>query len=286
MYPILQDHLFLFASIVGILGLLMGSFFNVVIYRLPRILEQEWKSECQALLAQPISPTARYNLALPRSQCPHCSTPIAAYDNIPVLSFCWLRGRCRHCKSHISLRYPLIETFTGIISAYLALRYGFQPTLIPPLLLTWALIPLAMIDIDHMILPDNIVYPWLWVGLLGSALYLPGFIAPTTAIIGAVAGYVSLWSIYWGFKGLTGKEGLGYGDFKLLALFGAWVGWAALPFIVVLASTSGAIIGLYGVWRGKLTRETPMPFGPYLIVAGWLAYVFELHLTIPAMLMF
>jgi len=266
----LQQSPTLLIATVFVLGLMVGSFLNVVIYRLPLMMQRSWRRECREFLALPAEdPEEALNLMWPGSQCPHCQTPIKPHQNIPVLSYCWLRGRCAHCAGPIALRYPLIEAFTGICSALLAWQFGIGWPLLFGLLLSWSLIALSFIDIDHYLLPDSITLPLLWLGL---ALSLFGIYTDThDSIVGAIAGYLSLWSIYWPFKLLTGKEGMGYGDFKLLAMFGAWLGWQALPLIIVLSSLVGAVFGIVMIAIGRHTMAKPMPFGPYIAAAGWLA---------------
>ncbi|RDE22804.1 prepilin peptidase [Motiliproteus coralliicola] len=256
-----------------ILGLLVGSFLNVVIYRLPVMMEREWQQQCQELLAEqqgsePQSESV-FNLAIPRSSCPKCGHQITALENIPVLSYLWLKGRCSGCQTPISARYPLVELATGLISALIAYQFGATELLAPLLLMSWVLIALTMIDFDHQLLPDSLTLPLLWLGLIVNAF---GLITDLhSALWGAVAGYLSLWSIYWAFKLLTGKEGMGYGDFKLLAALGAWMGWQMLPLIVVLSSLVGAIIGItLTIVKGR-DHQQPMPFGPFLAIAGGIA---------------
>jgi leader peptidase (prepilin peptidase)/N-methyltransferase len=255
----------------GILGLIIGSFLNVVIYRLPIMMEQEWRRDCREFLELEPETTSdfSFNLILPHSHCPHCQTSIKPYQNIPVLSYLLLRGKCANCAKPISVRYPLIEAFTGICSAIVAQHFGYGVELAFALLLTWALITLSFIDIDKHLLPDSIVLPLVWLGLLMSLFNV--YTDAHKSIIGAVAGYLSLWTVYHIFKIVTGKEGMGYGDFKLLALFGAWLGWKFLPLIILLSSLVGAVIGISMVIFGDRDHSTPIPFGPYLAAAGWLA---------------
>jgi len=266
-----------------VLGLLVGSFLNVVIHRLPIMMEREWKAQAQEILgpspydpprAEPVEQKP-YNLVVPRSACPKCGAPITALQNIPVISYLFLRGACARCKTKISIRYPLIELFTGVVSAAVAWKFGFTWYCGAALLLTWALVALSAIDIDHQLLPDDITLPLMWLGLLLSlAATLPQFGLPVdtrSSILGAVFGYLSLWSIYKLFKLLTGKEGMGYGDFKLLAALGAWLGWQKLLLIVLLSAFVGAAVGIaLIVLRGR-DRNIPIPFGPYLAAAGWIA---------------
>ncbi len=266
-----------------VLGLLVGSFLNVVIHRLPIMMEREWKTQAQEILgsslyepprAEPIEQQP-YNLVVPRSACPKCGARITALQNIPVISYLFLRGACARCKTRISIRYPLIELFTGALSAAVAWKFGFTWYCGAALVLTWALVALSAIDIDHQLLPDDITLPLMWIGLLLSlAATLPEFglpVDPGSSIPGAVFGYLSLWSVYKLFKLLTGKEGMGYGDFKLLAALGAWLGWQMLPLIILLSAFVGAVVGLsLIVLRGR-DRNIPIPFGPYLAAAGWVA---------------
>ncbi|WP_430009799.1 prepilin peptidase [Methylophaga lonarensis] len=256
----------------GLLGLLVGSFLNVVIHRLPIIMQRDWQSQCNELngINNP-QPTEAFTLSRPRSRCPHCGHAITALENIPVLSYLLLRGRCKECKSPISLRYPLIEALTGILSVVVAWHFGFTLACAGALLMTWALIALTFIDVDHQLLPDNITLPLLWLGLFFNLFGT--FTSLNSAVIGAIAGYLSLWLVFHGFKLLTGKEGMGYGDFKLLAALGAWLGWQFLPAIVLLSSLVGAVVGITLMLLKKQQQDQPIPFGPYLAVAGWLALV-------------
>jgi len=259
----------------GLLGLLLGSFLNVVIYRLPRILEKQWRCSCYEILQQqpPKEDQAkRFNLMVPASCCPNCQRPIKAWENIPVISYLFLKGRCAGCEQPISKRYPIIELVTALLSALLAYHYGFGWPLAASLVLTWALICLTMIDIDTQLLPDNITLPLLWLGLIANSQGL--FVTLPEALWGAVLGYLSLWSVYQLFKLVTGKEGMGYGDFKLLAALGAFMGWQALPVIIILSSLVGAVIGIAGIIILGRDKNIPIPFGPYLAIAGWLNLLF------------
>ncbi|MEC9413657.1 MAG: A24 family peptidase [Pseudomonadota bacterium] len=257
--------------IAGILGLLVGSFLNVVIYRLPIILEREWTEQCAELRDQASHPEAVFTLSRPRSACPHCGHAITALENIPVISYLFLAGKCKACRTPISIRYPTIEALSALVSVIIAWHFGFGWSAVGALLLSWALIPLTFIDVDHQLLPDKITLPLIWLGL---AFNLSGVYTDLhSSVIGAIAGYVSLWSIYHLFKLVTGKEGMGYGDFKLLAALGAWLGWQALPMIVLLSSFVGALIGITLVLLKQHQREIPIPFGPYLAIAGWIALV-------------
>ena len=261
-----------------LLGLCIGSFLNVVAYRLPRMLEQDWRRECRGLLNLPHEvETAPFSLIRPASRCPACNAPIRPWHNIPVFGWVWLRGRCAACAAPISIQYPLIEAFTGLISAFCAWHFGWTPALAAALLLSWVLIALTVIDLRTMLLPDSLTLPLLWAGLLLSLFGT--FVSPVASIVGAVAGYLSLWSVYHLFRLITGKEGMGYGDFKLLAALGAWLGWQALPFIILLSSLVGAVVGLALILFRGHDRNVPIPFGPYLAVAGWVMLIWGHELT-------
>lgn len=267
---LLEDLPALFIAITGLFGLLVGSFLNVVILRLPVMMEREWRTQCAeyAADAKGVAPEERLNLVTPRSRCPSCGHAITALENIPVLSWLLLRGRCSACEARISARYPLVEAATALISMVVAWELGVTVAMLAVLALSWALIALSVIDYDHQLLPDSITLPFLWLGLI---LNLSGlFTGIGSAVIGAAAGYLSLWSIYWAFKLLTGKEGMGHGDFKLLALFGAWLGWHYLLPIVLLSSLVGAAIGITLIVTRGRDRNLPIPFGPYLAIAGWI----------------
>jgi len=250
-------------------GLLVGSFLNVVIHRLPKMLEQQWRTECAELAGTPLAPAARYDLIAPRSACPKCGSKITAARNIPLVSYLVLRGRCANCREPISPRYPVVEAVSGALAGYIAWRYGLSSALFGALIFTWAMIALTFIDLDTFCLPDNITLPLLWAGLLFNTSAT--FVDLRSAVIGAVAGYLALWSVFWAFKFATGKEGMGYGDFKLLAAIGAWLGWKMLPLVILLSSVVGAVIGITLIVIAKHAREKPIPFGPYLAVAGLIA---------------
>ena len=293
-----------FAGSVFVIGLMVGSFLNVVIYRLPIMMEAEWRAQIEELSAAPapstvISPAGaspvppppaatprvdRFTLATPRSACPTCKTPIKAMHNVPVVSWLALRGRCAACRAPISARYPAVELATGLLSAWTAWHFGFGAAALSAVAVTWALIALTGIDIDHQLLPDSITLPLLWAGLLAAVAIgpLPGAalpVSPKDAIIGAAAGYLSLWAVFHAFRLLTGKEGMGYGDFKLFAALGAWMGWKILPVVILLAAGTGACFGvLMIVFRGR-DRAAPIPFGPYLAAAGWLAMLYGQQLV-------
>jgi leader peptidase (prepilin peptidase)/N-methyltransferase len=251
-------------------GLCVGSFLNVVIHRLPKMMEREWRAQCAELDGRPAAPAReRYNLVVPRSACPGCGKPITALENVPVASWLWLRGRCSGCGARISARYPLVELAGGAIAAYAAARFGPSLAALGAMLFCWCLVALAAIDFDTQLLPDDLTQPLLWGGL---AFNLGSTFAPlASAVIGAVAGYLALWAVYWGFKLVTGKEGMGYGDFKLLAAIGAWLGWQMLPLVILLSSLVGAAVGLSLIAFARHGRDRPIPFGPYLAAAGVIA---------------
>lgn len=268
----LQQSPILLIALIFLLGLMVGSFLNVVIYRLPIMMQRDWRQECLAYLQLPAETAAEtFNLSWPRSHCPVCKTEIKAYQNIPVLSYLLLGGKCSQCKTVIGARYPLIEALTGVCSALIAWRFGYGLELLFGLILTWSLIALSFIDIDQQLLPDSITLPMLWLGLFLSLFSI--YTDSHASIIGAVAGYLSLWCVFHVFKLLTGKEGMGYGDFKLLALFGAWLGWQFLPMIILLSSLVGTVIGIGMIVFRQHDASKPIPFGPYLAAAGWLALV-------------
>lgn len=267
------------AAIAGLLGLCVGSFLNVVIHRLPKMMEQEWQAQCAELRGE-IPPPASEALTLstPRSRCPACGHQISALENIPLISYLLiLKGKCAGCGAGISPRYPIVEAATGLLSAYTAWHFGPTLAMVGALLLVWSLIALAAIDLDTQLLPDSITLPLLW---LGIAFNLAGaFVDLPTSIIGAMAGYLALWSVYWLFKLTTGKEGMGYGDFKLLAALGAWLGWQMLPAIILLSSVVGAIVGISLIVAARHGRNVPIPFGPYLAAAGVIALFWGPQLT-------
>jgi leader peptidase (prepilin peptidase)/N-methyltransferase len=271
-------------AVVFLVSLLVGSFLNVVIHRVPVMLEREWRTQAEEILRGPPAadvglkpdlPEKKYNLIVPRSACPKCGAMITAVQNIPVVSYLMLRGKCASCGVRISPRYPLVELSTAILSALVAWKFGFVWYTAAALLLTWVLIALTWIDIDHQLLPDNMTLPLVWLGLLLSlAATIPSIglpVDPRSSIIGAVAGYLSLWSVYHAFRLLTGKEGMGYGDFKLFAALGAWLGWQMLLPIILLSAFSGAVIGILMIALRGRDRNIPIPFGPYLAAAGWIA---------------
>jgi len=265
-----QSALFLYLSI-GLLGLLVGSFINVVAYRLPIMLQKSWRQECLEFLEQIDSKpdTSTFNLSKPRSRCPTCSHPISALENIPVISYLILGGRCKKCHTHISIRYPLVELTTALLSILVAMQFGVSLHTVFALLFTWTLISLSLIDVDTQLLPDSITLPLLWFALFASLFNI--FVDPSTAIIGAITGYLSLWSVFWLFKLVTGKEGMGYGDFKLLAAIGALLGWEMLPLVIILSAFAGAAIGITLILLKGKSKNAALPFGPYLSIAGFIA---------------
>ncbi|MDR2626228.1 MAG: A24 family peptidase [Zoogloeaceae bacterium] len=270
-----------FGGMLGVLGLMIGSFLNVVIYRLPKMMEAAWLAQYAEVHAEADvgegTVKETFNLATPRSRCPHCGHPISLLENIPVLSYLCLRGKCRACRAPISPRYPLIELAAALLGLAAAWRFGPGVQAMAAALLLWALLALAMIDLDTQLLPDAITLPLLWGGLLCN---LSGqFVPLSQAVIGAMAGYLALWSVYWLFKLVTGKEGMGYGDFKLLAALGAWLGWQLLPLIILFSSAVGAIVGGFLIVLAKRGREVPIPFGPYLAMAGVIAIFWGKPLT-------
>ncbi|PLX77787.1 MAG: prepilin peptidase [Azoarcus sp.] len=258
-----------FTPLVTLLGLFVGSFLNVVIHRLPRMMERDWQVQAAEMRGEPAPESERFNLAAPRSRCPHCGHLITALENIPVVSYLFLRGRCGHCSAPISRRYPMVEVLTAVLSGYAAWHFGFGLAAAGALLFLWAMIALAFIDLDTQLLPDDITLPLLWLGL---AFNLAGVYTDLpSAVIGAMAGYLALWSIFWLFKLATGKEGMGYGDFKLLGAIGAWLGWQTLPLTILLSSVVGAVIGISLIVFARHGRNIPIPFGPYLATAGIIA---------------
>ena len=258
-----------FTTLAGLLGLFVGSFLNVVIHRLPRMMERDWHAQAAELRGEEPPAGERFNLATPRSRCPHCGHQITLLENIPLVSYLVLRGRCGHCGAGISKRYPIVEAVSALLSAYAAWHFGFGAAALGALLFVWAMVALTFIDLDTQLLPDDITLPLLWLGLAfnvgGTYTELPA------AVIGAMAGYLALWSVFWLFKLATGKEGMGYGDFKLLAAIGAWLGWQMLPLTILLTSLVGAVVGIVLIVAARHGRNVPIPFGPYLAAAGLIA---------------
>ncbi|HMK13423.1 MAG TPA: A24 family peptidase [Burkholderiales bacterium] len=268
---LLQSSPYLFIALCLFLGLMVGSFLNVVIYRLPKMLEREWREQCAELKGELLAPAPHFNLIVPRSTCPQCGKPITALENIPLLSYLVLRGKCSGCGTPIAKRYPLVETISGVLSAVIAWRFGFGMTALAAMLFAWCMIALTFIDLDTQILPDGITLPLLWCGLLFNLWTL--FSDVKSAVIGATAGYLALWAVYWLFKWATGKEGMGYGDFKLLAAIGAWLGWQMLLPVILLSSFVGASVGITLIVAKDHGRNVPIPFGPYLAAAGLIALI-------------
>ena len=285
MHDLFTSAPLLFVGVVFLFSLLIGSFLNVIIYRLPIMMEREWRSQCAELAKTPateipfVADGEQFDVVTPRSRCPSCGKQITALQNIPVVSYLLLRGRCANCKASISVRYPVVELMTAILAALAAWRFGFGLEAAAAVLLTFALIAISVIDFDHQIIPDSISLPLIWIGLFLSLFHpFPGadalFVDPKTAIAGAIAGYLALWSVYHLFRLLTGKEGMGYGDFKLLAALGAWLGWQMLPLIILLSAVVGAFVGISMIVIRRHDRNVPIPFGPYLAAAGWIAMLY------------
>ena len=289
---LLQSSPLFFVVLCSVAGLMVGSFLNVVIHRLPRMMEREWHAQCAELngtaegslqssdmaadSANPAQPVP-YNLMVPCSACPHCGHKISALENIPIISYLLLRGRCKGCGATISMRYPVVEAMGGLLGGYVAWHFGFGLAALAALLFVWALLALTCIDIDTQLLPDDITLPLLWLGLLFN---LPGtFVDLNSAVIGVLAGYLTLWAVYWMFKLVTGKEGMGYGDFKLLAAIGAWLGWQMLPLVILLSSMVGAVVGITLIVVARHGRNIPIPFGPYLAGGGLIALFWGQALT-------
>lgn len=287
-FEVLQGSQPLTITLASILGLLTGSFLNVVIHRVPIMLQRDWQQQCceflersaeSLKLSDPAPDHKIFNLANPPSHCPGCHRPIRPWQNIPVLSYVLLRGKCAGCKIPIHWRYPAVETATALLSGLVAWRFGATSACLAALVLTWTLISLTMIDLDHQLLPDNMTMPLLWLGLALSVT--PYGVGPTAqeALLGAVFGYLSLWSVYWTFRLLTGREGMGFGDFKLLAALGAWLGWQSLLGIIILSSLTGALIGISLIVLAGRDRNRPMPFGPCLATAGFIALIWGQELN-------
>ena len=276
--PLLAGSPLILPLVVFTLGLLIGSFLNVLIFRLPKMMHAEWRIQACDILDLPTEPKGEtFNLVLPNSSCPHCGHEIKPWENIPIFSWLFLRGKCSACKAPISKRYPLVELSCGLLSAYVAWHFGFTWQTGAMLVLSWGLLAMSLIDADHQLLPDALVLPLLWLGLIVNQFGL--FATPADALWGAVAGYLSLWSVYWLFKLVTGKEGMGYGDFKLLAMLGAWGGWQILPLTILLSSLVGAVLGVIMLRLRNAETSTPIPFGPYLAIAGWIALLWGGQIT-------
>ena len=274
----LASHALAFVLCTLLIGLLIGSFLNVVVYRLPKMLLRDWQTQAREILKLSAANDGQtLNLILPNSSCPHCAHEIKPWENIPIFSWLFLRGKCSACKAPISKRYPLVELTCGLLSAYVAWHFGFTWQTGAMLVLTWGLLAMSLIDADHQLLPDALVLPLLWLGLIINQFSL--FASPADALWGAIAGYLSLWSVYWLFKLVTGKEGMGYGDFKLLAMLGAWGGWQILPLTILLSSLVGAVLGVIMLRLRNAETSTPIPFGPYLAIAGWIALLWGEQIT-------
>jgi leader peptidase (prepilin peptidase) / N-methyltransferase len=285
---LISDNLLVLTIVCVILGLLVGSFLNVVAYRLPIMLQREWRSQCcEFLELENTTPDSNstssrfktFNLLKPDSHCPHCNVEIKAWQNIPVISYLVLGGRCADCKTPISIRYPAVEFLCGLLSGLVAIYFGATWLTLALLVFTWCLIALTLIDFDHQLLPDNITLPLLWLGLLVNSLNIGTGISTRDAVIGAAAGYLVLWAFYWVFKLLTGKEGMGYGDFKLLAALAAWMGWQSILPIIIFSSLVGAVVGIILITLFKRDRSIPMPFGPFLAGAGFVILLWGPALT-------
>ncbi|MFA6903402.1 MAG: A24 family peptidase [Gallionellaceae bacterium] len=280
---LLQDSPPFFIFLSGLTGLLVGSFLNVVIHRLPKMMEREWRMQCAELNDQVVqegksaTKDTAYNLHTPRSACPNCGHQISALENIPLISYLFLRGKCKKCGSPISMRYPVVEAVSGILCAYAAWHFGFGLAAVAAILFIWALIALTFIDFDTQLLPDDITLPLLWLGIIVNMYGT--FTSLNNAVLGAIAGYLVLWSVYWIFKLVTGKEGMGYGDFKLLAAIGAWLGWTMLPLVIMLSSVVGAVVGITLIIALRHGRNIPIPFGPYLAGGGLIALFWGQQLT-------
>ncbi len=258
-----------FVTAAAVFGLAVGSFLNVVIHRLPKMMEREWQVECAAARGEVLPAAPRYDLVRPRSACPACGRRIPALENVPLLSYLWLRGKCAACRAAIGARYPVVEALTAALTAYCAWHFGFGLAAFGAMLFAWCMIALTFIDVDTQLLPDSITLPLLWAGLLVNLWGT--FVDLQSAVIGATAGYLILWSVYWAFKLATGKEGMGFGDFKLLAAIGAWFGWKMLPLVILVSSLVGAVVGVVLIVLARRGREVPIPFGPYLAGAGLIA---------------
>jgi leader peptidase (prepilin peptidase)/N-methyltransferase len=273
-FVLMESSPSLFLAVIFVVSLMVGSFLNVVIYRLPIMMERSWKQEFNSYFNSDTEQVEQqtFNLIKPDSTCPKCQHKIRAWENIPLFSWLWLRGKCSGCDNPISIRYPLVELTTAVLSLIVAWHFGFGLQAIAGVFLTWCLVAMTFIDLDKMLLPDQITLPLLWLGLLLGIGNI--YVNSVDAIIGAAAGYLSLWSVYWLFKLATGKEGMGYGDFKLLAALGAWLGWQYLPIVILLSSFVGAIIGITYLSLTKKGQQQPIPFGPYLAIAGWITFLY------------
>ena len=275
---VLRENTVFFLIVVGLFSLLIGSFLNAAIYRIPIMLQRGWREECEELIggdsdAKMSEKDNKFNLLVPRSQCPHCGHMITALENIPVISYLFLKGKCSSCKTHISVQYPLIEVFTALLSVFIAWKLGFGWQVLAALLFTWTLITLALIDAKTMLLPDNLTLPLMWLGI--AVNYNGLFVDLQSSVLGAMIGYMSLWTLFQVFKLVTGKEGMGYGDFKILAAIGAWGGWQILPFTIFTASMLGAVIGILMIFAKGQKESKPIPFGPWLALAGFIGFIWR-----------
>jgi len=279
LYAYFSANVAAFAILCAVLGLAVGSFLNVVIHRLPQMLKRQWEAECAELQGHEPAAATPYNLFVPRSACPGCNRHIPPLQNIPLVSYLILRGKCAACGVRIPLRYPLVETLSGVITAYVGWRFGITWAALAAMVFVWAMIALAFIDLDTFYLPDCITLPLVWLGLLAQLGGVFPQVGLEAGVVGAVAGYLSLWSVFWLFKLATGKEGMGYGDFKLLAAIGAWLGWKMLPLVILLSSLVGAVVGIGLILARRQGREVPIPFGPYLVAAGLIAMFWGSALT-------
>ena len=275
---VLVDTPILFYAIAGLIGLLVGSFINVVVYRLPVMLQRDWQAQARAVLHMPEAlAQPAFNLLVPNSRCPHCQHEIKSWENIPLVSWLFLRGKCSSCKQAISIRYPAVELLSAVLTLVIAWQFGATWQGLSMMLLTWGLLSMSLIDCDHQLLPDVLVLPLLWLGLLLNSQAF--FVSLNDAVWGAALGYLSLWTVFWLFKLVTGKEGMGYGDFKLLAMIGAWGGWQVLPLTILLSSVVGAVLGSIMLRLKSAERDTTIPFGPYLAIAGWIAIIWGEQIT-------
>ncbi|MDH3665076.1 MAG: A24 family peptidase [Alphaproteobacteria bacterium] len=281
MAELFTESPYIFTAVVFAFSMLIGSFLNVVIFRLPIMMEREWRDQAEEILKTPAAdlPEGRFNLVVPRSRCPSCGAQINTWQNVPVLSYLLLGAQCANCQTSISVRYPIVELVTALLAGFVAWHFGFGWEALAAVFMTFALISISMIDFDHQLIPDSIVIPLMWAGLVMSLFHpLAGadvlFISPRDAMVGAIAGYLSLWSVYKLFKMITGKEGMGYGDFKLLAALGAWLGWQALPTIILMSAVVGAVVGIALILLRGRDRQLPIPFGPYLAAAGWITMLY------------
>ncbi len=273
---LLRENTTAFLIFVGFFSLIIGSFLNAAIYRIPIMLNKEWREECEALFGgeeENSKPKEKFNLFVPRSQCPHCGHTITAIENVPVLSYLFLGGKCSSCKTGISAQYPLLEIGTALLSVFVAWKVGFGWQTLAALFLTWSLITLALIDAKTMLLPDNMTLPLMWIGIAVNYHYL--FVDLQSSVLGAIIGYLSLWSLYHVFRLITGKEGMGYGDFKILAAIGAWGGWQILPFTIFVASLLGAVLGILWMIIQRKKDSQPIPFGPWLALAGLIGFLWR-----------